>query len=151
MLQIIDDKALSTETTEDKKKQDISTSSARVVSSKVGKYIKNLSTIANLTRSKSLKLTKSKKLDLLRANFTKVNFSKTDFLTLEANKAFLHLQKTFTKALIFRSEYHIWIETDILGYAIGGILSQMTLDQYFSSYVTHEDPNSSNLKLANST
>ncbi len=41
----------------------------------------------------------------------------------------------------FNLKYHIQIETDALGYAIGGVLSQMTLDQHFSNHVIHDDPN----------
>ncbi len=60
-----------------------------------------------------------------KPNFVKANFG-IDFLTFGAKKAFIHLQKAFTKALILRHfdpEYHIQIETDALGYAIGEILS----------------------------
>ncbi len=68
-----------------------------------------------------------------------------DLLTSKAKKTFIHLRKAFTKAPIlryFNPECHIWIETDALGYAIGGILSQMTSDQHFSGHETHKDPNS---------
>ncbi len=70
-------------------------------------------------------MTKFKKSDLLKANFAKVN-SGTDFLTLEAKKAFIHLQKAFIEVLILRHfdpERHIRIETDVLRYAIGEVLS----------------------------
>ncbi len=113
---------------------------------RVGKSIKNLSTAAKLTKSKKPKLTKPKKSDLIKAqNFVKTNSFKTDFLTPEAKKVFIYLQKSFTKAPIFRHfdlKCYIQIETDALGYAIGRILSQMTLDQYSSNWVTHKDPNS---------
>ncbi len=52
-----------------------------------------------------------------------------DYLTPKAKKAFIYLQKFFTKTPIFRyydSEYYIRIETDVLGYAIGRVLNQMT-------------------------
>ena len=55
----------------------------------------------------------------------------TGYLTPEARLAFTQLRKAFTKALIFQHfnpKYHIRIETDTWGYAIGGILSQLTLD-----------------------
>ena len=55
----------------------------------------------------------------------------TDYLTLKARLAFIKLRKAFTKAPIFQHfdlECHIWIETDASGYAIGGVLSQITLD-----------------------
>ncbi len=84
-----------------------------------------------MAKSKKLKSTKYKKSDLLKANFAKVNSSGMDFLTFKAKKAFIHLQKTFIKALIlgyYNSKYYIQIETDTSKYAIGGVLSQITLD-----------------------
>ena len=51
------------------------------------------------------------------------------FLIPEAKLAFLQLREVFTKAPIlhyFDSERYIRIETDISGYTIGGILSQLT-------------------------
>ena len=54
-----------------------------------------------------------------------------DYLIPKARLAFTILRKMFTKTLIFQHfdlECHIWIETDISGYAIGGVLSQLTLD-----------------------
>ena len=51
------------------------------------------------------------------------------FLTPDARWAFTQLRQAFTKAPILRHfvpERHIQIETDASGYAIGGILSQMT-------------------------
>ncbi len=74
-----------------------------------------------------------------------------DFLTPEAKKAFIHLQKAFIKTPIFRyfdPEYHIRIETDALGYTIGGVLSQMISDQYSSGHMTHKDLNSSKSKIS---
>ena len=50
------------------------------------------------------------------------------FLTLDARTAFNCLRLTFTEAPIlwhFDPECHIQIETDALGYAIGGVLSQL--------------------------
>ncbi len=107
-----------------------------------GRSIENLSTVT--------KLTKSKKSDLPKASYAKVNSSGTDFLTPKAKKAFIHLRNAFTKAPIFRHfdlEYHIRIKTDALGYAIGRVLSQMTLDQHFFDHVTHKDPNSSKSEI----
>ena len=55
----------------------------------------------------------------------------TGYLILKTRLAFNKLRKTFTKAPIlqhFDSECHIWMETDVLSYAIGGVLSQLTLD-----------------------
>ena len=48
------------------------------------------------------------------------------FLTPEARSTFNRLWLAFTGALIlwhFNLECHIWIETDVLAYAIGGVLS----------------------------
>lgn len=39
----------------------------------------------------------------------------------------------------FDQEFHIWIKTIALGYAINGVLSVMTLNQHFSDYVTHKN------------
>ncbi len=53
------------------------------------------------------------------------------FLTPKARKAFTKLRQAFVETLIlnhFDSERHIRIETDVFGYTIGGILSQLTLD-----------------------
>lgn len=78
--------------------------------------------------------------------------TRTDFLTSKAKKTFIHLQKTFTKALIikhFDLECYIYIETNALEYAIGRILSQMILDQSFFDHVTHKnlDPNFSKSEI----
>ena len=51
------------------------------------------------------------------------------FLTPDARRAFTQLRQAFTEAPILRHfdpERHIRIETDASGYAIGGVLSQMT-------------------------
>ncbi len=123
---------MSAQITKNEKNQDAPTS---VNSGEVGTKSAN---------SKKSKLTKSKNSDLLKANFARVN-SEMDFLTPKTKKAFIHLRKTFTKALILRhfdSECHIRIETDGLGYTISGILSQMTSDQHFSGHVICKDPNS---------
>ena len=53
----------------------------------------------------------------------------TGYLTLDARQAFTQLRQTFTKAPILRHfdpKCHIQIETDASGYAIGGVLSQLT-------------------------
>ena len=53
------------------------------------------------------------------------------YLTPNAKQAFTQLRQVFTKAPIFQhsdSECHIRIETDASDYAIGGVLSQLTLD-----------------------
>ena len=54
-----------------------------------------------------------------------------NFLTPKAKKTFNYLRLAFIKALIlwhFDLESHIWIEFDILGYAINRVLSQLNLD-----------------------
>ena len=53
----------------------------------------------------------------------------TGYLTPNARQAFTQLRQAFTKAPILRHfdlKCHIRIETDALGYAIGGVLSQLT-------------------------
>ncbi len=151
MLQTTDDKARSTQATENKKNQD---TPASVSGAGVGGSFENLSTAAKSVKSKKSQLTKSKKSDLPKANFAKVN-SRTDFLTSKAKKAFIYLQKAFIEAPILRHfdpEYHIWIETNASEYAIGGVLSQMTSEKHSSGHVTHKDPNPDFFKseLANS-
>ena len=70
----------------------------------------------------------------LRKNLSKSenssNFNAKDdepsFLTSEAGAAFNCLWLAFIEApifLFFDAKYHIWIETDKLGYAIGSVLS----------------------------
>ena len=67
-----------------------------------------------------------------RSSLTSKNLNKaTSYLTPKARLAFTQLRKTFTNAPILRHfdpECHIQIEIDISGYAIGGVLSQLTLD-----------------------
>ena len=53
------------------------------------------------------------------------------YLTPDARRAFTQLRQKFTKTPIlqhFDLECYIWIETNALSYAIGGVLSQPTLD-----------------------
>ena len=87
-------------------------------------------------KSKGQKTSKSQKSAKSRKNLSKnensPNFSATEagpsFLTLGARKAFNCLRLRFTKTLILRHfdlKCYIWIETDALGYAIRGILSQL--------------------------
>ena len=80
---------------------------------------------------KSRKLSKSGKRSSKSGNLTNSNAMEdgSKFLTPDARTAFNRLWLTFTKASIFRHfdlECHIRIETDALGYAIGGVLSQLT-------------------------
>lgn len=101
---------------------------------------RSIKTLSNMEKS-----TKSQKVD-----FAKAKLFGADFLTSRAKKAFIYLQNTFTKALILHyvdTERHICIETDISGYAIDGVLSQITSDQHFSDNVTHKDSNSSQFEI----
>ena len=62
----------------------------------------------------------------------------TDYLILGAKLPFIQLRQAFTKAPIvwhFDSEYHIRIETDTSGYAIGRVLSQLTSDNLGQWYL----------------
>ena len=55
----------------------------------------------------------------------------SDFLILGAKLAFNKLKQAFVKTPIFHHfnpELHIRVETDVSGYAIGGVFSQLTLD-----------------------
>ena len=68
------------------------------------------------------------------------------FFTSEASLAFTQLRKAFTKAPIlyhFNPKCHIRIETNALGYTIGGVLSQLTIKRNLVDKLTHE-PNSLN-------
>ncbi len=110
----------------------------------IGGSFENLSTTIKSAKSKKPKLTKFKKSDLAKAN------SGTDFLTLGAKEAFIYLKKAFTEASIlrhFHPKCHIRIETDASGYAIGGILSQMTSNQHSSGHMTHKNSNSPKFKI----
>ncbi len=131
MLWTTDDETLGTPVTENKKNQNIINSTAEADSDEIDRNIENLLTIANLVKSKRPNSAKPKMSDLSKANFAKVIFLGVDFLTLGAKKTFIYLRKAFTKTLILRYfdlEYHIQIETNALEYAIGRVLSQMTLD-----------------------
>ena len=77
----------------------------------------------NLSKSKKSKNAKSGKQTRIGAT------RKPAFLTPGARKALNQLRQAFTKAPIFWHfylEYHIQIETHASGYAIGGVLSQLT-------------------------
>lgn len=55
----------------------------------------------------------------------------TSYLTPKAKIAFAKWKKAFIKALIlyhFQPNWYIWIEIDVSGYAIGGVISQLTLE-----------------------
>ena len=64
-------------------------------------------------------------------NFSKFKKTESGFLTFGAKKAFTKLRQAFIKAPIlhhFDPKRHIRVETDVSGYAISGILSQLTSD-----------------------
>ena len=53
------------------------------------------------------------------------------YITYNAKQVFTQLKQVFTKAPIlqhFDLEYYLRIETDLLSYAIDGVLNQLTLD-----------------------
>ena len=61
----------------------------------------------------------------------------SDYLIPAAKNALNYLRHTFTQAPIlqhFNSEWHIWIETNISGYTISKILSQLILDNLSQWY-----------------
>ena len=76
--------------------------------------------------TKVQKLSKSKSLSK-----SKKTVRSSEFLTPGAKQAFTELRQAFLKAPIlhhFDPERHIQIETDASGYAIGGVLSQLILE-----------------------
>ena len=88
-------------------------------------------------KSKSKKMSKSWNLAKSGKKLSKsensTNFDAMEvgpkFLTPDARTTFNRLWLAFTEALIlwhFDPEYYIWIKTDTLGYAISGVLSQLT-------------------------
>lgn len=99
----------------------IGVANSGAISKDVGGSIKNLSSFANLAKSKMLNLAKSKMSD-----FAKINSSGVDFFTLETKMTFIFLQKAFIKvSILWHSdpECHIRIETDTFGYTSGRIPS----------------------------
>ena len=58
-----------------------------------------------------------------------VSHAVSNYLTPDAKKAFDQLRQAFTEAPIFQHfnpKRYIRVETDVSGYAIGGVLSQLT-------------------------
>ena len=93
--------------------------------------------------SEGKKLAKSKK-PSKSGNLPNFNAKEAgpSFLTPKARSAFNRLRLAFTEALILRHfdpECHIWIETDALGYAIGGVLSQLASGTSPDGIVTKTD------------
>ena len=113
----------------------------------IEKYRK-LSKIEKLSKfqklSKSQKLVNSGKKLLKSGNLSNFNAKKNgpSFLTPNNKTAFNQLRLAFTKALIlpnFDPECYIWIETDVSGYAISGVLSQLTFQTRSDGVVTKTD------------
>ena len=120
---------MNTQAIENERNKDLSASAGSDGDGDIDGNIKNLSSVIKSAKFK-------------KPIFAKVNSYETDFLTTGAKKAFINLQKTFTKTLILRHfdpDRHIRMETNALGYAISRVLSQMTLGQHFSNYVTHKN------------
>ena len=91
-------------------------------------------------RTKSKILVKSKSHDFLPNSRNKK--AGTSFFTSKARLAFTQLRQTFIKAPIlyyFDSESHIRIEINVSGYAIGGILSQLSSGTRPDGVVTKAD------------
>ena len=92
---------------------------------------------ANRTVVNSSKNEKSRNLTrVLNIGATK----KPNFLIPDAKKAFNYLRLAFIKAPIlqhFDPKSHIWIETDVPGYAIGEVSSQLSLDSHAPSNQWH--------------
>ena len=91
--------------------------------------------------SKSQKLAKSKKESSKNGNLPNFDAKKNKpiFFTPNARTTFKHLRLACTKAPIlqyFDLEYYIRIKTDASGYAIGGMLSQLTFETRPDGIVT---------------
>ncbi len=71
------------------KKWDVSGGGRADGANSIDRDIKNLSSIVKSAKS-------------IKPNFAKANSSKTDFLTFEAKKTFIYLQKAFMDALILK-------------------------------------------------
>ena len=88
----------------------------KVDGGKIGKKGQNPSKCKNLSKSKKTEL---------------------GFLTSGTRRAFTKLRQAFIKAPIlhnFDLERHIWVETNVSGYAISGVVSQLTLDNSGQCY-----------------
>ena len=92
------------------------------VGDKVNEMVKNSS------KSKKLKNKKSENLIYIQDIGA---IGKSIFLIPSTKKAFNYLRQVFIKAPIlqyFDLEIHIWIETNALGYIIGKVLNQLSID-----------------------
>ena len=100
----------------------------------------------NPTKGKNLAKTTKSKILVKSKNHDFPKFrpeeARTDFLTPKARLAFIQLRQAFVKALIlhhFDPESYIRIETDVSGYAIGSILSQLSSRTKPDGVVTKDD------------
>ena len=100
----------------------------------------------NPTKRKNLAKTTNSKILIKSKNHDFPKFRPEEagmgFLTPKARLAFIQLRQAFVKATIlhhFDPESHIRIETDVLGYAIGGILSQLSSGARPDGVVTKDD------------
>ena len=116
------------------------------------KHAKKLEKLFKLRKLKSKKMSKSWNLAKLRKKLSKsrnsTNFDAikngSKFFTLNTRIAFNRLWLAFTEALIlwhFYLEYYIQIKTNILGYAIGRVLSQLISGTNPNGIVTKTDLN----------
>ena len=89
--------------------------------------------------SKSLKITKSKKLSKC-GNLSKNNIiEESSFLNSNVKRAFNHLQLVFIKTPIFHHinlEYDIWIKTNTAGYTTDSMLSILAFKNKLDKVVT---------------
>ena len=113
------------------------------IAKKSGKS-KSQKTSKSQKSAKSQKLSKSGKNSSKSGNSPNSGATETgpSFLTPKARSAFNYLRLAFTKAPILRHfdpECYIRIETDTLGYAIGGVLSQLASGTSPDRVVTKTD------------
>ena len=116
---------------------DESTDGSKRVEPKTGKTLKVQKSSKSQQSAKSKKPSKSGNSPYFRAIGPGPSF-----LTPEAKSAFNYLRIAFTKAPIlwhFDLECHIWIQTDVSGYAIGGVLSQLASKTSSDGVVTKAD------------
>ncbi len=79
--------------------------------------------------AKSKRWIRAEKVEASRAK--SLGIQSRSLFTSGARKTFIKMKQTFVEALIqnhFDPEHHIQIETDVSGYAISRIFSQLTLD-----------------------
>ena len=81
----------------------------------------------NEVRKKNRKISMSKNMSIFKKAI------RSDFFTPRTGLEFTRLKKAFVKALIFQDfnpERYIWVEIDISSYAIGGVISQVTSNDF---------------------